>query len=202
MANNTKTKAELEQENENLSASLTAMQEQMAVLMQQMQNLSNSKSKDEPVTFNHKIKVISLIDYPLYLTTEEYGGGKKFEFPRYGYEHNIKFDDLENIVHLTRKFAEDGFYYICDERAVEELGLDEAYKNILSKEKIAEIVELYNGTAVSLFQGASHDMQENIVEMIANKINKENKVYDLNLLDQINKIYGKNVQDVASKMKK
>lgn len=202
-----KTKSELESELKQKDSALVAMQEKIELLMQQMSELSTHKNDsansniDNIMLANEKIKVISLIDYPLYLSTEEYGTGKKYSFPHYGYEHNIKFNDLEDIVHLTRSFAEKGIYYITDRQVVEELGLEDAYKTILDKDKIDLILNLESELAVSLFAGANREIQESLVDMMIVKINEENKVYDLNLLEKINTIYGKDIKKIAEDSK-
>lgn len=199
---------ELEQQNTELKSTLDQMQAQMQTLMEQfsaIQNTTATVSNVNPIesiiSANKKIKVINLIEGELNLTTQMYGAGKPFRFPHYGYEHNIKYNDLEDIVHSHRSFAEKGFFYICDADVVDELGLEDHYKNILTQTMIEDIVNNPNESNLGLFAGANETVQDSIVDRMVDKINIHKKKYDLNIISKMNEIYGKDIVRIADQLK-
>ncbi|MGL5767089.1 MAG: hypothetical protein ACRCX8_15750 [Sarcina sp.] len=198
------TKLELEQENKELKTSLGEMQSQFEQMQKMMQQLMSSQPQqqvvqEKPLT-SKKIKVISLIDNELNMTTEPMGQGRIFSFPKFGYEHRIKFDDLEDIVHVHRWLFEKGLAYICDHDAIVELGLEEECEAILDKKGIESIAKLESPEDVAMFKGLSKDMQEKVSDMIAKAIvNGENR--DLNKLSEIQRDTGFDIQKLAQDMK-
>ena len=131
-----------------------------------------------------KIKVMSLIPYKLFLTTEPMGSGKVYSFKGYGDTQKIKFSDLEDIVYNHRKNVEDGIFYICDRKAIEELELTDEYEAIFDKAKVDEIVELKDQASVEAFLILSDFMKESVSRQIADKIN-EGVEYNFNYLAEI-----------------
>lgn len=202
---------ETELENETLKKQIAEMQKQFAEMQEKLNNpIQENKSE----LYSRKINVISLLPNQASLCTERYGGGKTFVFNGYGASRKIRFDELEKLVNVTKEIATDtqlsgiptsfferGEFYIADAEAVAELGLEEFYTNILDKKKIDEIVALDSEVSTHLFEGASKDIKDNIVKMIVDKI-VDGYNYDLNKLSKISEIYGKDLNDLASKVKK
>lgn len=208
----TKTKVDLEKENTELKDNLTAMQEQIKALMQELESLSAPKrdTNTSDIT-RRKVDVISLLDCPAILSTEPHGAGTVYQFAGYGTVRKIRFSDLEKIVNVTKQIAFDvgmeesfferGCFYIADAEVVEELGLGQAYEKILNKSKVDEMVELKNHHAIEIFKGANESIKETVVSKIINQYNAGVK-YDRNLLAELSSEYGKDIIELATQSKK
>lgn len=208
----TQAKTGLEKELAKKNKDLLLMQEQLQSLMKQVEILSQSKTAIKPSDISsRKIKVVSLMDCPLTLSTEKYGAGKQYHFPSYGSERTIRGDDLELIISTCKQIAtetntplsffEKGLIYICDEEAIKEYGLEEYYDKDLDKKGLNTIVELKSQSDVQQFANLSKDLQETVVSLIAKRINTGVN-YDLNLLADVNKIYGADVNEYAQNLKR
>jgi len=199
-----KTKVESAKESD-----LDIMQKQMALMQAQlaeaMAKLETQATVSQPhvpqVLGGAKIKVINMLDYRVNLSTEPNGGGRSFVFEGYGDSRSIKFDDLENCYASYRKTFEDGWLYIADNKAVQELGLTEEYQHFYDKATVDKIILLPTENEVNMFIGLPHDLQESTASIIAEKMESGVK-YDLNLINQIEKSteinFGKLVSDIKS----
>lgn len=179
-----KTKAEIEEElkakEEQLNTQSKEMDElknQMAQMMAMMQNIQQPQAQVQVAQptkelSSKKIKVVSLIDNEMNLTTGEYGSGKPYRFPKFGYSHRIKFDDLENIVHYHRWVFEKGYALIADREAIIELGLEDEYDEILGEKDIQDIIQLTKEEHVDMLCGMNEDMRNKVLDMIIEDISK------------------------------
>lgn len=158
-----------------------------------------TKTNDTPLT-DRKIRVVSLVGGEMHLTTEPCGRGKPYSFSGYGASRFIRYSDLEDIVSLTYKFAEKGFYYICDAEAVSDLGLDDAYQKIADKKTVDKIMKMDDETCVDLFCSLQPEAQENVSRMLVNMI-RQDVAYDLNLLNAIQKRTGIDLIEMGAKVK-
>lgn len=160
-----------------LTNEIETLKEMISTMNQNNKNgISNYQSK--------KISVISLIPNTYILSTEENGSGKVYKFPHYGYSHKIKYDDLEQIVHLYREQAECGYFYIDDKNAVREFGLEDEYENILNKGRMDKLIRLEDSDCVDAFINMNDDMREHIIDSIIENM-KTGYNYDFNYLKQI-----------------
>ena len=144
---------------------------------------------------NEYIKVMSLIDNKLNLSTRDHGLGKTFSFEEFGETQDILYSDLMEINNHHRNFLEAGYYYILDDRVVAIASKKEAYKKILTKEQIEKILN-NDETAISLFQKANPKQQEVIVKFIIKKI-INNEPVDYNLIDKLSRVSGVDIVEKA-----
>lgn len=145
---------------------LELLKQQMAQLMSMIQNQNNNIVSQSNTLSSRKIKVISLIPNELNLTTEELGAGKKFRFDRFGDEHKIRYDDLEEIVRVNRWIFEKGLAYIGDKEAIFELGLEDYYEKMLDKNGIQNIAKLENPHDVDMICNMNEIMLEKVTDLI------------------------------------
>ena len=149
--------------------------------------------EEEEVPLNSYIKVMSLIPYELNLSTERHGKGRIFTFRGYGKTKRIIYQELEKIIEENRHFLERGFFIILDKRVVRKHGLDDAYKNIMNKEKMDMILLGFQGGDVkendilTFAKSAPKEQQKILATMIIDKrINGE--TIDLNLFDKLGRM--------------
>lgn len=148
---------------------------------------------DESMSPSEYVKIMSLVPFGLNLSTRERGQGKTFKFSSFGEVKNVLYQDLLDIMETHRNFMESGYFFILNPKVVRIQGLNDLYNRILTKEKIEQILtgakdymEVFN---------ACNDSQKNvIVEMIVDKLFKEPESIDLNVVDKISRVSGRNIQ--------
>jgi hypothetical protein len=146
---------------------------------------------------NAYMRVTSLCQGNLYLTTGEYGTGQLMEFSKFGQTRTMTYDTLEKIVNSNRVMAEKGRYYIQSKKAVRQLMLEDVYEDILNVEAIEALVNGKEPNMIEIFKLAKKAQQEQIVDMIIKNVLNGAPV-DYNQLNKISDIYGK---DIITKIK-
>jgi len=177
--------------------------EKFAFLMKQNEELSKriealTKEKEEKteavqISPNEFIKVMSLVNNKLNLSTKMGRDGKHFGFDRFGETKNILYSDLIEINNNQKNFLEAGYYYILDDRVIDLEGLNDVYDKILSKDQIDKILT-NEKDAKSLFQKTNPKQQSVIVKVVIEKMIKGEAV-DYNLVDMLTKVSGVNIQE-------
>jgi len=147
-----------------------------------------------------RIKVISLTDGILVLTTAQYGQGKPYQFDKFGETKNIIYADLADILHYQNRFAEMGLFYICDDNVIANHGLYDIYQNLLSKEIIEKLLDYNRKEMVELFNNSTEMQKEQIVSIIARKIANGEDI-DLNKVDALSRIYTRSIVEIAEEYK-
>lgn len=141
------------------------------------------------------IPVMNICPMQLSITTEPFGQGRVYNFPRFGDVKNISYQDLVRIIDNHQKFLEGGFFYILDQRVIEKHGLIETYKAILTKEKLDKIFEMTEG-ALEIYKMANEQQREFINRVIIRKI-RDGEDVDLNLVSKIEKLSGEKLVEKA-----
>lgn len=203
---------QLRQENTQLRSELDEIKKMLTDLTKKQNNETSPKKdvkkesiqKEELQEFeirpNKYIKVISLTYGILVLSTEPMGNGKVFVFNKFGETKNIIYSDLAEVLHCYQSFAESGKFYIADKNVVFNHGLMEFYKNILTKEMIETLFDNSQEQVIDLFKNATNSQRETIVSIIADRL-LNNQEIDLNKVNAISKIYGKDIIDMAEEAK-
>lgn len=169
---------------------LEALKRRIAELEGGKQNGSSEIRMDE------LIPVMSLLSYPLNLSTKERGQGDTFRFDQYGQIKRILYSKLLSILEVHSNFVNWGYFIILDERVIRAHGLQEAYQNILTKEKIDSILSGAKG-ALDLYKSCSAEQQKTIVSMMIEKLRENLQSIDMNLVDQISRISGVKIIEKA-----
>jgi hypothetical protein len=141
---------------------------------------------DDSIPFNRQVRVMSLCPNKLNLSTEKGGKGHHYTFERFGETKKISYGDLVAIGENHRNFKEAGFYYILDDKVVEEEGLSDIYASILNKQRMEQVLS-NSADAVSMFQKTNPKQQKNIVDMIVGKL-LAGEYIDQNLIVSIDRI--------------
>lgn len=138
---------------------------------------------------NKYIKVISLENNPMILSTGGMGKGKVYEFEKFGQSRNITYNNLVEILSYQEHFAKQGRFYILDKDVINNHELSDAYKSILTKEQIENILTYDEKAMTTLFNRTTPEQRETIVSLVINKLKDGEKV-DLNKVSILSKIYG------------
>lgn len=162
---------------------------------------SRTSTPQEDIRMDELISVMSLINFPLNLSTKERGQGDIFKFERFGQVKRIVYGKLLSILEVCQRFSDWGYFLILDERVVRAHGLSEAYKSILTKDKIEKILNAESG-AVELYQSSNEEQRKIIVSMIVEKLVENQNSIDLNLVDQISRISGIKILEMVEDSKK
>lgn len=206
-------KAKLQQENDELKQRLAQIESMLANIQEnpipiEPKTITETKGVDieddeifdAEIRPNKYIKVMSLTNNTLVLTTLPRGQGKVYRFEKFGIIKNIPYSELAEIIHNNQTFAEKGLFYIMDKQVVFNHGLVDAYKNILTKDIIDSILEYKTSEMTDLFKSATKEQKDNIVSILINKIVNDEDI-DLNKVDAISRIYGENLIEKAEDAK-
>lgn len=181
------------------------LMEQVASLTKQVEDAKNEKTDLQQLVdvlknnqgsnldkLPTKVKVISLLENQLNLSTQPNGTGKIYTFSKLGDSKIIRMQDLEEILSIVqyREQAEKGYYYICNADVVEEFGLTEEYEKIMNDKVLAEVETLKSDNAVDIFVGLNKTVQGSLARKMAENIASgarldRNKLEDIRLATDI-----------------
>ena len=186
---------------------LTDLMNQLKEMKQQIANLTKEneqlkvdkeeKEEKEELTSDTDIPVISLVTGGLTISTEGNGVGTVYRFEEFGEIRDIPFGDLKDIVKNKPEFAKGGIFYIANEEAVKKLRLSRDYKNIISDELFAHLLDEDAKVVIEAYKLAPKLQQEQVVSMIEDRLEKGIEV-DANILVKIGKLCGKDFMSTAS----
>lgn len=221
------TKPQIEAENKKLKAQLKAMEKEKVELEAKIQpEVSTDESdlvsqmreelealrtqitnKPQVIEISNtntikgkKIKCISLSTNPVNISTEPHGRGRLKTFQKYGQMIPIRFDELEDMVSVYPNTMGSGIIFIADPEAVKELGLEDDYENIHSKETLDKVAFLREDMDVDIFIGLNDIMKKEMALNIAKNINK-NEYIDANRLKKIKEETEIDIEEQARKIK-
>lgn len=170
-----------------------AMEKEIETLKQLLIASMNNKQpeafpKDKnDIRMDEYVEVMSLLPYPLTLTTQPKGGGKAYKFNKLGEKKRILYNDLVDIIEIQQRFLNAGMFYILDERVISRHGLHDLYDNILDKEKLERVIQCDGQDVITFFKSATKKQQEILGDILTQKI-VDGEYLDLNIISQIEKV--------------
>ena len=203
----TKTNTEnndLVKRNEELEKELEKMKEMLQKLMaeKKVDTKQNSEIKEEvfpEIPMNKPIKVMSL--YTGGLNLKRYEDDKTpIRFNMYGETQPILYMDLLKIISHQRKFFEEGYCIVLDKNVIKAHYLEKHMSKILDKKTIDNLLDYDDEKIKDLFNGTTKQVKETIVDLIVDKIVKKEYV-DRNKVALISELYGKDLYEIADKLK-
>lgn len=176
-----------------------------ALLAEKNANQSNQskgemREADSKIQLDDLISVMSLLSYPLNLSTRERGQGKTIKFDSFGQIKKILYKDLIDVLEVSRHFMEYGYFIILDDRVIKAHGLQETYSKILTKDKIEEILSGTKG-GLELYKSCNPEQQQTIILMIVEKLVSSPDSIDLNMVDKLSRVSGVNISQRAEDSK-
>lgn len=166
-----------------LKKQLAALQSQMGV--SEEEDIIEEEKNISPDTY---IRVMSLVPYSLNLATKSGGQGSVKKFTKFGEVKRILYRDLVDIMEVHRNFLESGYFYILNPDVIRYHGLDDAYNQILTKEKIDEILDTKSEESAELYLTANTKQQEIIVQLLIDKLKVNPDSVNLNVVDRISRL--------------
>lgn len=165
--------ANLEKENAELKSQIAEMMAMIKDLQanQQTQNTAQNTVvlQDE---LRRRVTITSITTGGVNLKTNDTGSAKPFRLERFGQTIPIVYEDLMDCINTDRWIFEEGLIYINDKRAIEEQYLEDAYTKFLTADQMKNILDLDENTITQMVSNSTREMQETIVRLIAEKINK------------------------------
>lgn len=202
---NTKTEREKQLENEvmelkNMMQKILENQNAIKDTPKPLVTIDYVEEDEEDIPFNKLIKVMSLTNHRLTLSTEGYGRGTLYNFVEFGEVQPIVYSDLSKIIHNNPTFTRQGAYFIMNSLVVKKKGLTNFYEKILDKDSILNILNLEDEKIISMFKNTTKKIQDTIVSILVNKLVQDEYV-DLNKLQVISNVYGQDINFLAGKIK-
>lgn len=148
------------------------------------------------IALDELIPVISLIDYPLNLLTQQGSPRAKYRFDGFGQKKHIIYQDILTIIESYRHFMEKGFFWIADQRVIDRHGLQDVQKSILTKESLDKILS-GSKESPAIYKSASEEQKRMIVGMMIRKLTSDPQSIDLNVVDEISRLSKTNIQQTA-----
>lgn len=186
-----------------LEEKIQSQQEQIEKLMEMLSQSVNVSStpnnKDNDISADEEIEIISLTPNRLNIIGE--GGSILVSFDKMYEEQLVDYASLKDAlrIRVNREMAKKGRFYINDERVVNKLRLKNDYKNILSPEQLQHLLAIDVSKAIELYKLAPKGQKSAIIEIVKqSKFNGDN--IDYNLLNELTKLSGVdlvNVEDVT-----
>lgn len=167
-----KTNANLEKENSELKAQIAEMMAMIKDLQTNQQNQNTSNTVILQDELRRRVTITSITTGGINLKTNDTGMAKPFRLERFGQTIPIVYEDLMDCINTDRWIFEDGLVYINDQKAIEEQYLEDAYKKFLTADQIRNILDLDNKTIAQMVSNSTREIQETIVRLICDKINK------------------------------
>lgn len=168
-----KANANLEKENSELKAQIAemmAMIKDLQVNQQTQQTASNTVVLQDEL--RRRVTITSITTGGVNLKTNDTGMAKPFRLERFGQTIPIVYEDLMDCINTDRWIFEEGLVYINDKKAIEEQYLEDAYTKFLTADQIRTILDLDDKTIAQMVSNSTREIQETIVRLICEKINK------------------------------
>lgn len=184
------TKQELENELQTTKAENTAIMEMVKQLQEQIAELKQNGTNNVVVTTTQNkdvtrmVEVVSLLDHTFNLSTKAHGQGKVYTFESYGEKKTIRYTDMLDILQNYRKSFERGYAILTSKQDYIDLMLDDVYDSVFDFDTFKNIISLATDNAVDVILRADEDMQENIRNIIAQRI-VYGETYDFNKLKKL-----------------
>ncbi len=154
----------------------------------------------EAIPFREYIRVMSLTNHRLSLSTEAYGQGTVYNFTNFGQVQSIFYDELAKIIHNNDRFTREGYFYILDPRVIRIHNLVEDYKKIVDKDTIVNILNLPVESIRTLMNDSTPHCRKTIASIILDKL-IANESMDLNKVRVISETSGSDVEEIVKKIK-
>ena len=202
--------AELKKENEELKKNMESLMEKMAQLLEVKAETPVKESipeEDDSLKYkepdaNKQVRLVSMYYGVLTLcNSANRNSAKTLKFSKFGEIKSVLYHDLVDYVNNEHKFAEQGYFYILDKAAVYYLGLSSEYEKLVSPEFINNIMSYTEVEIHDVVSTMTPVQQDNLVEVLSNRMFRGESM-DMNKIDIINKITGKNIQNKVEEMKK
>ena len=195
MANTTNEKAieDLKKENQELKELLNKLMKNINDTAEKSK-INNNDNDDASSLLNKQIKVTST--YNGMLNLKEFDNqGVKFKFNKIGESKNILYSSLINIVSWKPSLAQNGYYYIEDEKAVKYLELFDYYKNLLSYQDMKNIGSKTEKELEDILPRIP-DVQKRTLTYVILSDMHDKKISDFNKIRKVGELIGVDIVNI------
>lgn len=205
---------QIKKENEELKNNINILMEQMTKLLEKQNtpetapttSTTNNYVEDDSLEYpepdaNKQIRLVSMYYGSLTLCNSmNRNTARMLTFSKFGEIKSVLYHDLVDFVNNERKFAEAGYFYILDKAAVYHLGLSSDYKKLVDVNFINNIMNYSDVEVHDIVSTMTTAQQDSLVEILADRMFNGQKM-DMNKIDIISKITGKNIQNKVEEKK-
>lgn len=149
----------------------------------------------EDVPFRQYIRVMSLTNHHLTVSTDGYGNGTVYNFINYGQVQSIIYEDLAKIIHSNPRFAKEGYFFVMDPRVVRIHNMEKDYEKILNKQTIDNILDMSAETIKALVHNTTPHIKKTIASMVIEKLTNGEEI-DLNKVRVISLESGTDIDEI------
>ena len=199
--------AEAKVENSNTNSEVEMLKKQIEELQKmvlQSQNLQPQATVTPTVvlqTNQRYIKVTSMVNGLVTLTTGSYGRGKPFNIDKLLGTIQILDTDLRNIIDSNHGLITKGVIYIEDESFIDEKGLRPEFENKITPSEMREFYSYKNDAkCLEIFNKATEFQRRSMFLKFCSDCST-NTTISANLMDKIGKLMGKNVFEMVETSK-
>ena len=175
-----------DKEKENIQKEIAQLKEQLQALLDK-----NTQEKEAPTKRERKgIKIVNLTRGALQLKGSRIHRCEKQFDSRVFSEGEVR-----QIYNNMPQTLAEGYAYIVDNNMVEELELEDAYKNLIDADTLKILLKKNAEDVVEIYKNANEVQQKTIVGMIEDQ-KLSGKPVDANILIELGNICGKNFLDI------
>lgn len=188
------------------SIDIDALQKQVAFLQESLTMLTQIRNQAQPQTqttqetyspFEAKIPIMSLYYGVLNLKTDNTGNPNIVTWSRYGEILPLSSIEVSNILKYNKSFAEKGYFYILDQKAVDDNFFSIQHKRLLPDTVISTITQ-YNELQIPKVLANVTDVQKDtIAHLLADRVAAKDPEIDLNKVAVVAKYVGKDIMGMA-----
>ena len=179
-----------------LQKQVESQNEEKSDLQQLVEALKSDRSTDtEDIQDSEEIVVISQFVGTLSLFTEGNGMGYEYKFDKFGDIQDIPYRDLKDIVRNNRTFAQNGLFYIANNKVVDRLRLKAYYKRLISNEDMINIFNKKPNEIIEIYKLAPDEEKKTIIDLIIDKKMNKQKVNN-DVLVELGELCGKDLINI------
>ena len=163
------TNEELQRQNKELLDMIAQLKSEVNNLKTAQPNIIVQQTGNADLT--RTVKVTSLMNNTLVLTTLDNGKGNVFTFDKYGDTLNIKFTELQSVLQSHSKMFEDGMVVLETEKDYTDLGIGYLWDKVLNKEAMDDLLLLKDEKDVDIILDMSDELLDSTLRKISENMN-------------------------------
>ena len=163
------TNEELQRQNKELLDMIAQLKSEVNNLKTAQPNIIVQQTGNADLT--RTVKVTSLMNNTLVLTTLDNGKGNVFTFDKYGDTLNIKFTELQSVLQSHSKMFEDGMVVLETEKDYTDLGIGYLWDKVLNKEEMDDLLLLKDEKDVDIILDMSDELLDSTLRKISENMN-------------------------------
>lgn len=151
------------------------------------------------IPLNKIVYITNLFDGKMYLTGTN---NKPINFENFGVTLPVTWEDLQQVCATYRSFAEKGYFFIHNKDMVSILNLNDAYKKIIDKNMIEDILKLSDNQIKDILSNITDIIKDTVLNIIVKGVKENNPKYsDARKISLIGTLLNKDVYKIAQQLR-